>query len=102
MRVVERRSTDYRSLTDPSVIQAMHYIRNNACKGIKVEQVLDAVGISRSNPRSVSRREVGDTIHSIIHRETRKARSLLVSTTLSINEISQMRLSIAAIFLFGI
>ncbi|MCV4713945.1 substrate-binding domain-containing protein, partial [Escherichia coli] len=44
MRVVERRSTDYRSLNDPSVIQAMHYIRNNAFKGIKVEQVLDAVG----------------------------------------------------------
>ena len=33
MRVIERRSTDYRSLTDPAVIQAMHYIRNHACKG---------------------------------------------------------------------
>ena len=49
VRVVERRSTDYRSLTDPAVIQAMHFIRNHACKGIKVEQVLDSVGISRSN-----------------------------------------------------
>ena len=49
VRVIERRSTDYRSLTDPAVIQAMHYIRNHACKGIKVDQVLDAVGISRSN-----------------------------------------------------
>jgi LacI family transcriptional regulator len=72
MRVVERRSTDYRSLTDPSVIQAMHYIRNNACKGIKVEQVLDAVGISRSNLEKRFKEEVGDTIHSIIQRETRK------------------------------
>ena len=49
VRVVERRSTDYRSLNDPAVIQAMHYIRNHACKGIKVDQVLDSVGISRSN-----------------------------------------------------
>ncbi len=48
VRVIERRSTDYRSLTNPAVIQAMHYIRNHACKGIKVDQVLDAVGISRS------------------------------------------------------
>jgi LacI family transcriptional regulator len=74
-----------------SVIQAMHYIRNNACKGIKVRQVLDAVGISRSNLEKRFKEEVGDTIHSIIHREKlEKARSLLVSTTLSINEISQM------------
>ena len=91
MRVVERRSTDYRSLTDPSVIQAMHYIRNHACKGIKVEQVLDAVGISRSNLEKRFKEEVGETIHTVIHSEKlEKARSLLVSTTLSINEISQM------------
>ncbi|MDR8263415.1 AraC family transcriptional regulator, partial [Acinetobacter baumannii] len=67
MRVVERRSTDYRSLNDPSVIQAMHYIRNNACKGIKVEQVLDAVGISRSNLEKRFKEEVGETIHTVIH-----------------------------------
>jgi LacI family transcriptional regulator len=91
MRVIERRSTDYRSLSDPSVIQAMHYIRNHACKGIKVEQVLDAVGISRSNLEKRFKEEVGETIHTVIHSEKlEKARSLLVSTTLSINEISQM------------
>lgn len=38
VRVVERRSTDFRSLNDPAVIQAMHYIRYNACKGIKVDR----------------------------------------------------------------
>ncbi|VED45465.1 AraC family transcriptional regulator [Raoultella terrigena] len=91
MRVIERRSTDYRSLSAPSVIQAMHYIRNHACKGIKVEQVLDAVGISRSNLEKRFKEEVGETIHTVIHSEKlEKARSLLVSTTLSINEISQM------------
>jgi LacI family transcriptional regulator len=91
VRVVERRSTDYRSLDDPAVIQAMHYIRNNACKGIKVEQVLDAVGISRSNLEKRFKEEVGETIHAVIHSEKlEKARSLLVSTSLAINEISQM------------
>lgn len=29
---------DYRSLRDPFVIQAMHYIRQRACHGIKTEQ----------------------------------------------------------------
>jgi len=91
VRVVERRSTDYRSLSDPAVIQAMHYIRNHACKGIKVDQVLDAVGISRSNLEKRFKEEVGETIHGVIHAEKlEKARSLLVSTSLSINEISQM------------
>lgn len=68
----------------------MHYIRNNACKGIKVEQVLDAVGISRSTRRNALKRKWGDHPHGDPQRETGKARSLLVSTSLSINEISQM------------
>ncbi len=91
VKVIERRSTDYRSLRDPAVIQAMHFIRYNACKGIKVEQVLDAVGISRSNLEKRFKDETGETIHAVIHAEKlEKARSLLVSTSLSINEISQM------------
>jgi LacI family transcriptional regulator len=91
VKVIARRSTDFRSLHDPAVIQAMHYIRFNACKGIKVEQVLDAIGISRSNLEKRFRDETGDTIHAMIHREKlEKARELLACSSLSINEISQM------------
>ncbi|NEX77144.1 D-xylose utilization transcriptional activator XylR [Aeromonas rivipollensis] len=90
VRAVERRSSDYRSLHDPAVIQAMHYIRNYACSGIKVEQVLDSVGISRSNLERRFKEEVGKTIHAVIHTEKlEKARNLLVSTSLSINDVSQ-------------
>lgn len=74
VRVIARRSTDYRSLTDPAVIRAMHFIRNHACKGIKVEQVLDAVGISRSNTEKRFKEEVGETIHALIHAESWKKR----------------------------
>ena len=53
--------------------------------------MLDAVGISRSNLEKRFKEEVGETIHAVIHAEKlEKARSLLVSTSLSINEISQM------------
>ena len=91
VKVIARRSTDFRSLNDPAVIQAMHYIRFNACKGIKVEQVLDAIGMSRSNLEKRFRDETGDTIHAMIHREKlEKARELLASSSLNINEISQM------------
>lgn len=69
----------------------MHYIRCYACKGIKVEQVLDAVGMSRSNLEKRFKDEMGQTIHGVIHAEKlERARNLLVSTSLSINEISVM------------
>ncbi|MDU6410506.1 MAG: D-xylose utilization transcriptional activator XylR [Yersiniaceae bacterium] len=91
VKVVARRSTDFRSLRDPAVIQAMHFIRYHACKGIKVEQVLDAVGISRSNLEKRFKDEIGQTIHGVIHEEKlERARNLLKATSLSINEISQM------------
>ncbi|PHI28177.1 D-xylose utilization transcriptional activator XylR [Budvicia aquatica] len=91
IKVVERRSTDYRSLHDPAVIQAMHFIRYHACKGIKVEQVLDAVGISRSNLEKRFKDETGNTIHGLIHQEKlNRASEFLAASTLAINEISQM------------
>lgn len=90
-KVIERRSTDYRSLHDPAVIQAMHFIRHYACNGIKAEQVLDAVGISRSNLEKRFKEEVGQTIHGVIHEEKlSRARHLLSDSTLVISEISQI------------
>ena len=63
----------------------------NACKGINVEQVLEASGMSRSNLEKRVPDETGDTIHAMIHREKlEKARELLAGSSLSINEISQM------------
>ncbi|CAK9886640.1 MAG: Xylose operon regulatory protein [Candidatus Erwinia impunctatus] len=89
--VIARRSTDFRSLRDPAVIQAMHYIRLQACKGIKVEQVLDAVGLSRSNLEKRFRHETGHSIHLAIHQEKlERARYLLTAIALSMSEVAQM------------
>lgn len=53
--------------------------------------MLDAIGLSRSNLEKRFRDETGDTIHAMIHREKlEKARELLASSSLNINEISQM------------
>ncbi|MBF7073903.1 DNA-binding transcriptional regulator [Glaciecola sp. MH2013] len=67
--VVQRQSTDFKALQDPYVIQAMHYIRQNACRGIKVDQVLEFVGISRSNLESRFKEERGHSIHHELHQE---------------------------------
>ena len=86
-----RTSTDYRSIQDPLVIQALHYIRVNACSGIKVEQVLDYVKASRSNLENRFRTETGKTIHQVLHDEKmNKAKQLLTDTDIAIQEIAEV------------
>ncbi|QJR81325.1 DNA-binding transcriptional regulator [Alteromonas pelagimontana] len=68
-RVAERQSTDFKAISDAHVMQAMHFIRQNACRGIKVDQVLDYVGISRSNLENRFKEERGHSIHTEIHNE---------------------------------
>lgn len=90
-KVFERQSTDFQALKDPYVIQAMHFIRHNACKGIKVEQVLDKVGISRSNMEARFKEERNHSIHQEIHNsKLKRACSLLQGTSLPIMEIAEL------------
>ncbi|KGQ70117.1 hypothetical protein OA57_08645 [Chelonobacter oris] len=91
IKVEARTSTDYRSIHDPLVIQAMHYIRLYAYSGIKVEQVLDYVKLSRTNLERRFKKELDKTIHQVLHEEKiARARKLLISTSISIYEISEM------------
>lgn len=90
LRVEARTSTDYRSIQDPLVIQAMHYIRMYACSGIRTEQVLDFVKTSRSNLEKRFKQELDCTIHEALYAEKLdKAKNLLISSTLSINEVAE-------------
>ncbi len=91
LKVISRQSSDFHALKDQYVIQAMHFIRNNACKGIKVEQVLDFVGISRSNLELRFKEERGHSIHQEIHdMKIDRACTLLATTSLPIVEIADM------------
>lgn len=90
-KVEQRASTDYRSLHDPLVIQAMHYIRHQACQGIKTEQVLDYLRISRSNLEQRFKNEMNKTIHRVIHEEKlQRAKYMLKFTNVSIQEIAEV------------
>ena len=89
--VSERQSTDFKALKDPYVIQAMHFIRQNASRGIKVEQVLDYVGVSRSNLEQRFKDERGHSIHTEIHNEKlEKACDMLVEGSASTTEIATL------------
>jgi len=86
-----RQSSDYISLHDPDVMQAMHFIQNNATRGIKVDQVLYHLGVSRSTiePRFID--EVGHTIHTEIHnRKVEKACSHLAQTSITLKEVASI------------
>ena len=80
-RVAERQSTDFKAITDPHVMQAMHFIRQSACRGIKVDQVLDYVGISRSNLENRFKEERGHSIHTEIHNEKLQKACKMLSDT---------------------
>ncbi|WP_337880777.1 DNA-binding transcriptional regulator [Rheinheimera sp.] len=89
--VASRQSTDYKALRDPYVIQAMHYIRRNASRGVKVEQVTDYVGISRSNLEQRFRAERGHSIHTELHNQKlTRACKMLLETQVSPTEIANI------------
>ncbi|MFV0574222.1 MAG: XylR family transcriptional regulator [Vibrio sp.] len=89
-KVVERQSTAYQALKNPHVIQAIHFIHKNACKGIKVEQVCAFVGISRSSLEQKFKEECGISLHQEIHNsKLNKACNLLKTTALPMAEIAK-------------
>lgn len=87
--IIQRQSTDFKALQDTYVIQAMHYVRQHACRGIKVEQVIDYVGISRSNLEQRFAQECGHSIHTEIHNEKlNKACKMLAETDIDLVEVA--------------
>jgi LacI family transcriptional regulator len=89
MGIIQRQSTDFKALQDPYVIQAMHFVRQHACRGIKVEQVIDYVGISRSNLEQRFVQECGHSIHTEIHNEKlNRACKMLTETDTGLGEIA--------------
>jgi LacI family transcriptional regulator len=45
----------------------MHYVRQHSCRGIKIKQAIDYVGVSRSNLEQRFVKECGHSIHTEIH-----------------------------------
>ncbi|OAT79253.1 XylR family transcriptional regulator [Mangrovibacter phragmitis] len=89
--VIERQSTNYRVVNDPVVINALHFIHTHALKGINVDNVLDNLGISRTNLEKRFLAETSMTIHKTIQEERmRKAQEMLTTTSLAINKISEL------------
>lgn len=87
--VIARRSTDALAIEDSDVSTAVRFIREHACDGISIAQVLDAVPLSRRALETRFRKLLGRTPHEeIVRVQVQRARELLTQTDLPLKAVA--------------
>lgn len=87
--IVRRRSSDIVAIDSPDVADSLRFIRENACRGITVEDVLDAVAISRSSMERQMKKLLGRSPKAEIRRvQFDQVKLLLQETDLTLPEIA--------------
>jgi LacI family transcriptional regulator len=85
-----RRSTDVLSIEDPYLVQVLRYIREHACKGISVKQLIGIVPLSRRALENRFVKVVGRTPHAEILRvQLSQVKTLLRESRLTLEEIAE-------------
>jgi LacI family transcriptional regulator len=88
--IVTRQSTEVTAIADPTVAEAMKFIREHACEGITVEDVLDRVTVSRSVLQKRFRESLGRTLHEAIAGvRLRRVKQLLLETDLACEVLAE-------------
>jgi LacI family transcriptional regulator len=101
--VKTRKSTDLLAIEDPEVAGALRYIRENACDGIRVEDVLQQVALSRRAFEMRFRASVGRPPHMEIRRvQLERVKELLATTDYKLERISEMAGFSTAQYLAGL
>ncbi len=89
--VVTRHSTDVLAVEDRNVAAALSFIREKACYGITVDQVLKHAHASRSQMERKFRQHIGRSPQSEIRRvQLRKIRQLLLETDFPLKRIAEL------------
>ena len=88
--VVVRRSTDVVASEDDEVARAARFIRDNACQGLQVIDVLAHVGMSRASLQQRMKQVLGRTIHQEIQRvKLHKVKDRLLAPGLTIKQVAR-------------
>ena len=83
-------SSRHQPINHPYVMRALHYIRQFAAQGVKVAQVADYVGVSRTTLESHFRRQFGRSVHDeILAFKLQQVRQLLEKGDLSCAEVAR-------------
>lgn len=90
-RLIRRRSSDMLAIEDADVVAAMRFIAERATEGIKVEQVVEAVAVSRRalerRFRSWLRRSILDEIHAV---RMARAKVLLADPSIPMRRVADV------------
>ena len=88
--IAVRQSSDVLAIHDQNISRALNYIRNNACNGINVQDVLRAVPQSRRLLEKRFLKFIGRTPHQeIMHVQLQRVKQLLTRSELSLEEIAE-------------
>jgi LacI family transcriptional regulator len=86
-----RLSTDVLAIDDPEVAAAVRYIREHACRGAVVEDILQHVPVSRSILERRFRKSLDCSPQALIRRtQLKRVKQLLVDTDLPLLKISEL------------
>lgn len=89
--IATRQSTDVLALDDPDVASAVRYIREHACRGAVVEDILEHVPVSRSILERRFRKALDCSPQALIRRtQLKRIKQLLVDTDLPLAKISEL------------
>ncbi len=89
--VATRQSTDVVAIDDAQVAKALRFIREHACRGLSVAEVVRACAISRSTLERQVRKYLGRTPQEEIRQvQIKRAQELLVSSKLSGEQIAEL------------
>jgi LacI family transcriptional regulator len=90
LKIVTRLSSDTIAVEDPAVARALRVIRERACHRIRLDDIAEVVGVSRSVLQRRFQSVLGRTINQeLIHQRLKVAQSLLLETKLSLPEIAE-------------
>jgi LacI family transcriptional regulator len=88
--IFTRLSTDTVASDDDEVNQALRYIRENGCTGLRVVDVLAHIGMSRASLQQRLKRVIGRTIHEEIERvRLARVKELLLSPDMTIKQVAR-------------
>jgi LacI family transcriptional regulator len=90
-KVVSRQSTDTLAIEDPDVARVIHFIRQHACSGITMEDVLRQAPLARVTLKRRFERVLGRSPKAEIMRlQLERVKQLLVETDLSQAAIARL------------
>jgi LacI family transcriptional regulator len=91
VRVVERQSSDVVSVADPKVAAALKFIRQHACEGVNMSDVLRAVPMSRTLLERKFKALLGHSPHrQLVRAKVERAKHLLVESEVSIAVVAEL------------